>query len=200
MSSEISAQTYYNFNYTDNGGISGSWIGDPSDPSSFYDPGIPPGPSASGTLIIDNGGNIIGITNGIVTGANAGNGSIQGLIGVGTSLNNDNKFISSGSPHYLSLNGGFAFYTGSFTGDTSVPNAFLISITGYGSPAYSMASGDGSSQGMGDMTVTLTSAPAGSGAAPEMNASLIPQVALMLACLFFLFGRKKENTEPMQTA
>ena len=38
--------------------------------------------------------------------------------------------------------------------------------------------------------------PAG-GIAPEMNASFIPQVALMLACLFFLFGRKKENTEPM---
>ena len=33
--------------------------------------------------------------------------------------------------------------------------------------------------------------------APEMNASHIPQVALMLACLFFLMGRKKENTEPM---
>ena len=38
------------------------------------------------------------------------------------------------------------------------------------------------------------------GVAPEMNASFIPQVALMLACLFFLFGRKKENTEPMLAA
>lgn len=37
-------------------------------------------------------------------------------------------------------------------------------------------------------------------AAPEMNASFIPQVALMLACLFFLFGRKKENTELMLAA
>ena len=43
-------------------------------------------------------------------------------------------------------------------------------------------------------------ATAGSGVAPEMNASLIPQVGLLLACLFFLFGRKKENTEPMLTA
>jgi hypothetical protein len=34
------------------------------------------------------------------------------------------------------------------------------------------------------------------GAAPEMNASFIPQVALMLACLFFLLGRKKEVVEP----
>ena len=36
--------------------------------------------------------------------------------------------------------------------------------------------------------------------APEMNASFIPQVALMLACLFFLLGRKKENTEPLLSA
>ena len=38
------------------------------------------------------------------------------------------------------------------------------------------------------------------GVAPEMNASLIPQVGLLLACLFFLFGRKKEVVEPMLTA
>ena len=38
------------------------------------------------------------------------------------------------------------------------------------------------------------------GVAPEMNASLIPQIALMLACLFLLFGRKKENEDSMQTA
>lgn len=40
----------------------------------------------------------------------------------------------------------------------------------------------------------------GGGVAPEMNAAFIPQVALMLACLFFLLGRKKENTESMMTA
>ena len=40
----------------------------------------------------------------------------------------------------------------------------------------------------------------GGGVAPEMNASFIPQVALMLACLFFLLGRKKENAKPMMTA
>ena len=38
------------------------------------------------------------------------------------------------------------------------------------------------------------------GTAPEMNASFIPQVGLLLGCLFFLFGRKKENTELMLTA
>ena len=38
-----------------------------------------------------------------------------------------------------------------------------------------------------------------SAVAPEMDGSLIPQVTLMLACLFFLMGRKKENVEPMHT-
>ncbi len=38
------------------------------------------------------------------------------------------------------------------------------------------------------------------GVAPEMNPSHIPQVALMLACLFFLLGRKKENAGPKLTA
>ena len=37
-------------------------------------------------------------------------------------------------------------------------------------------------------------------AAPEMNASFIPQVVLMLACLFFLFGRKKAVVETLLAA
>ena len=36
--------------------------------------------------------------------------------------------------------------------------------------------------------------------APEMNASFIPQVGLLLGCLFFLMGRKREVVEPMMTA
>jgi hypothetical protein len=62
----------------------------------------------------------------------------------------------------------------------------------------------------GELTVPVTFwsndsplAPAGGsggGAAPEMNASFIPQVGLMLGSLFFLMGRKKENTESMLTA
>ena len=39
-----------------------------------------------------------------------------------------------------------------------------------------------------------------SAVAPEMNASLIPQVGLLLGCLFFLMGRKKENTLVMNAA
>ena len=36
--------------------------------------------------------------------------------------------------------------------------------------------------------------------APEMSASLIPQVGLLLGCLFFLMGRKNEVVESMMTA
>ena len=35
----------------------------------------------------------------------------------------------------------------------------------------------------------------GGGVAPEMNASQIPQVGLLLACLFLLYGRKREDTQ-----
>jgi len=46
-------------------------------------------------------------------------------------------------------------------------------------------------------SVSYAVATATGGVAPEMNASLIPQVGLLLGCLFFLFGRKKENREPI---
>ena len=73
------------------------------------------------------------------------------------------------------------FYIGRY-GETSVnlitsqPPSVYFSDTGYG------------------LLGTATVSPSG-GVAPEMNASFIPQVALILACLFFLFGRKKENTQ-----
>ena len=49
----------------------------------------------------------------------------------------------------------------------------------------------------GYATNLTTTLPSGGGVAPEMNTSLIPQVGLLLACLFFLLGRKKEVAVPM---
>ena len=54
----------------------------------------------------------------------------------------------------------------------------------------------GMNQSFSYVTATVNS----SGVAPEMDASLIPQVALLLACLFFLMGRKKHVVEPMLAA
>jgi len=32
--------------------------------------------------------------------------------------------------------------------------------------------------------------------APEIDGSLAPKVGFLLGCLFLMFGRKRENTEP----
>ena len=39
-----------------------------------------------------------------------------------------------------------------------------------------------------------------SGGAPEIDGSLAPKVGFLLGCLFLMFGRKKQNTEPFMTA
>ena len=53
----------------------------------------------------------------------------------------------------------------------------------------------------GDNTASYATVTSSStGVAPEMNASLIPQVGLLLGCLFLLFGRKKEVVGPMLAA
>jgi hypothetical protein len=36
--------------------------------------------------------------------------------------------------------------------------------------------------------------------APEIDGSLAPKVGFLLGCLFLMFGRKKQNTEPMMAA
>ena len=38
------------------------------------------------------------------------------------------------------------------------------------------------------------------GGAPEVDGSLAPKVGFLLGCLFLMFGRKKQNSEPMMTA
>ena len=38
------------------------------------------------------------------------------------------------------------------------------------------------------------------GGAPEIDGSLAPKVGFLLGCLFLMFGRKRQNTEPMMTA
>ena len=39
-----------------------------------------------------------------------------------------------------------------------------------------------------------------SAVAPEIDGSLAPKVGFLLGCLFLMFGRKKQDTEPMMTA
>ena len=68
----------------------------------------------------------------------------------------------------------------------------------YAAPTYAALSGT---------TVPITfwysetplAAPGGSGSlgAPEIDGSLAPKVGFLLGCLFLMFGRKKQNSEPM---
>jgi len=44
-------------------------------------------------------------------------------------------------------------------------------------------------------TITLAT-----GGAPEIDGSLAPKVGFLLGCLFLMFGRKKQDAEPMMTA
>ncbi len=48
-------------------------------------------------------------------------------------------------------------------------------------------------------TVYVTATVHGGGA-PEIDGSLAPKVGFLLGCLFLMFGRKKQNTEPMMAA
>ena len=47
---------------------------------------------------------------------------------------------------------------------------------------------------------SIAGSPITSAAAPEIDGSLAPKVGFLLGCLFLMFGRKKQNTEPMLTA
>lgn len=181
MSGFVMAQTNYNFTYTDS-----AYGGDS-------------GPSASGIFTVNGSGLIIGIS-GTVSGSNGADGAINGLL-YDSVYYNDNSLNYPGAPYYLT-GSGVGFYTGSNPsgnepgGTTHAANAFAIYWSLYPDPGpyYGMSSADDLSTGLGSMTVSPTAV------APEMNASHIPQVGLLLGCLFFLFGRRKENTESILTA
>ena len=95
--------------------------------------------------------------------------------------------------HLLSHNL-IATYSGNYT---ATQNATLVAFSG------SNANWD---TAVTDVCVT-PSGGSGCGAmygvsagAPEIDGSLAPKVGFLLGCLFLMFGRKKQNTEPMMTA
>ena len=142
------------------------------------------GGNATGVFTVNGSGNlIIGVT-GSVSDFPVGNGFITGILPIGGFDGNNNAFTSF-TP-YVS-NAGTGFYTGS---------NFNLYAMGTGSTdwyiEYELAGIYSASQGMLEVTAATV--------VPEMDASLIPQVGLLLGCLFLLFGRKKEFTEPMLTA
>ena len=147
------------------------------------------GGNATGVFTVNGSGNlIIGVT-GSVSGFPDGNGFITGILPIGGFDNNNNAFTSIAP--YVSMSG---------TGFSTDSNYFNLYSMGTGSTDWYLESqlpslgfvGYYASQGMLEVTAATV--------VPEMDASLIPQVGLLLACLFFLFGHKKEVLEPMMTA
>jgi hypothetical protein len=81
---------------------------------------------------------------------------------------------------------------------------FAYSVSGgryvsfYNADGSRAVPGDGSidvDYGYGFAVATVSSA-----GVPEIDGALAPQVGFLLACLFLIFGRKKENTESLMTA
>jgi len=83
---------------------------------------------------------------------------------------------------------------------------FIYSVNGFGTGYYSyynlagnLSSYEGSTSDpilpWGAAIVTSSS-----GGAPEIDGALAPQVGFLLGCLFLMFGRKKQQTEPILPA
>jgi len=121
---------------------------------------------------------VITSISGTVTAPNSYNGAIQFLIPPGGFAGNDNMYFPAGP--YLNYDG-VSFQT---SGGTL--NLYYDSGSTY------LLGDNNTDISAGSMTSSISG-----GVAPEMNASLIPQVGLLLGCLFFLFGRKREVVEPM---
>ncbi len=104
---------------------------------------------------------------------------------VGNSLGQPNCFMGCWAPNFVSgynVYNGITYLYGAYAYQNSTPSvAFTGGVGSQGlSQSYAVA--------------TLVS---GGGVAPEMNASLIPQVGLLLGCIFFLMGRRREDLKPI---
>ena len=159
LSSGVMADTNYSFNFSgDNGSIS------------------------NGVFVVD-GSNLIKGISGTISMWDRDpiySQSITGLAPVGSYYFNDNIYVPSGSPAYLTAYG-VSFFAARVN--------FTLLDYGVG----------GSYELYNDYTTSFGPMTSSS-IAPEMNASLVPQVGLLLGCLFFLMGRKKEVVEPLLTA
>ena len=105
------------------------------------------------------------------------------------------------------------WFTGS-TGLTSVAQSFALAVgTNVGSPAFAFYESAGQvgyltyASGHTDNWAVPNATPENyavatlhSVGAPEIDGSLAPKVGFLLGCLFLMFGRKKQNSEPMMTA
>lgn len=113
---------------------------------------------------------------------------------------NSNPYIAFDSTPVSSY-GGSEYYAPTSLGISFASNGtnYSISANPYIDQSHAIGTfgvGSASLYGVVDISCNSNcSLGGGGGIAPEMNPSFIPQVGLLLGCLFFLFGRKKESAE-----
>jgi len=99
------------------------------------------------------------------------------------------NFYYPANPGYFTnpdtTNGGVSFYTGTYSAG-NFKNQFHIVYDG--DNGHFLGVGDNSAFNYGVMIASPV---------PEIDGALIPQVGFLLAGLFLMFGRRKENPEPM---
>ena len=116
-----------------------------------------------------------------------------------TSVNYGGQAVTAfnvvGSGTYSASNGTISSLEFTFTPSSSLglPNNDMGALFSYNLLAADYSSG----RGYGYVAIsTVVSA----GGAPEIDGSLAPKVGFLLGCLFLMFGRKRQNTEPMMAA
>ena len=139
------------------------------------------GRSISGVFGVN--GNIITNMTGTVTGFGNSTPTITELTAVNGFRRNDNVYLPSVSGPYLSTTG-VSFSTADKNYNLYYFPPFTVYILSDGGNAF-----------FGSMTSSVSSV-----SVPEIDGALAPQVGCLLACLFLIFGRKKENTDSLMTA
>ena len=121
-------------------------------------------------------------------------GSYTNLNGAGgtSAFNSTNMAWFGNQALARTLAGDLKMQLGNY-GQYSPPGSDIGILFAYAPPV----AGTGSASGYTVVPIEYWSTTAG---APEIDGSLAPKVGFLLGCLFLMFGRKKQNTEPMMTA
>ena len=85
-------------------------------------------------------------------------------------------------------------------GNTSWAISLFNGNDNHNSAIYACSSSNCSESLWGTSLSSSTNYTVTTGGAPEIDGSLAPKVGFLLGCLFLMFGRKKQDAEPMLTA
>ena len=156
----------------------------------------------SQTFGSDNLGYTFGTFTGSIT--TDSSGVITGLSNLqqNSSVLGKPRLVGSGSidNSYSPISGALIFeFSGSPYGDTFVYIQGAGRATGYAYGFVTPGDAGGVAYATSAASFICTSGCPTSGA-PEIDGSLAPKVGFLLGCLFLMFGRKKQQLEPMLTA